>query len=372
MKNVWLIATGIAFFSTSCQEEANFAVKKTEKLEITEDLEAIPEKAITVQQTEESTIALHAYGKTDVPVDYLFIMDNSSSMADVVEQTNQGFSSLVQEATFPPNSQVAVMTTMIADPNDFSAISSYQSAYAEIEDEPGFLDFVDKDSIQKYRNTNSSSAMNFQLDGCDKKWFSPSDLNDRGMPCLTAATQIALRGVGAEAGITAYEQLILKHKETPLFREGALLNVIFVSDTHDPGKNVPELIAGRKNYAQLDALTKSYQKISSLKFHAMAPAVKCASEQLYDFSYFEIADDSQGVKADVCTSTTFVDFLEKMVAASTVQEPQFELTKKATEVISVLVDGEEAEGYSLSDDGLSIRIEGLDPQMPVAITLEYR
>ena len=118
----------------------------------------------------------------------------------------------------------------------------------------------------------------------------------------------------------AFQQrdLLLKHKDNKLFRKGALLNVIFVSDTHDPGRNEPSLITNRKNYAQLNALTNQYQDVRSLKFHAISPASKCSAEALHDFSYHALVDDSKGEKGDVCTLTDYSEYLKAMDRKSTV------------------------------------------------------
>lgn len=377
MKIVWTLATGLAMLGTACQDDSRFADKKEKVVKFNTDDNLIArsdtDESIEVVDSlvDDASVALLSYGLNDPAIDYLFVLDNSGSMSRVITRINEAFAGLVQDATFPRNSKVAVMTTMVADPNNFNVVSNDVSLYRDINDEPGFLDFVDQASIQKFRDTGSGYASRYPADGCANKWFSPEDLNGQGSPCLSAATQNAISGIGLEAGITAYEQLIQKHKENQLFREDALLNVIFVSDTHDPGKNNQNYITNRKNYAQLDALTKNYQKISSLKFHAMAPAKKCGGEDTWDFSYYTLADASKGVKGDVCTAVSFVDFLEKMVAASTVQEPVFKLTKKATEILSVSVEGELTEDYTLSEDGLSVRIEGLDPGKKVGVIIEF-
>lgn len=346
-------------------------------------LDQTPAQAVTSEEPEELIITpddgvhvnLYTFGEEDQPIDYLFILDNSGSMTASVQAVNQGFLSLLQNDVFPRNSKVAVMTTLISDPNDFNVVhSDVNGDYNGIQFEPGFLDFVNKTAIVNYRNqVNDNRADNFLLDGCDDKWFSPQDTDGNGTPCLVAATQSAF-AVGVEAGVTAFEQLNMKHKDNKIFRKDALLNVIFVSDTHDPGRNVQELIDNRKNFAQLDELTKTYQDIKSLKFHAMAPFTQCSSENLYDLSYFTLVDASKGEKADICVSTDYSVFLKAMVEASIDQEPVFKLSKAAEEVIGVYVDGQpiEPENYSLSDDKQSIRIEGLMPGVQYAVTLEYK
>lgn len=318
----------------------------------------------------ELSVALLSYGQTDKPIDYLFVLDNSSSMDSIVPLVNSGFASIVNDEIFPRNSKVAVMTTMIADPNDFTVLHVELREYNGMEFEPGFLDFVDQTSIVNFRDNVSNRAGDYTIDGCNDKWFKPTDTNDDGIPCITAATQSAFSPLRVEAGITAYEQLILKNKDEPIFRDGALLNVIYVTDTHDPGANEQELVDNRKNYAQLDELTKLYNKVESLKFHAMAPATEC-SENFDDTSYYTLVNDSKGEVADSCIADDYSVFLKNMVAASVTEEPVFKLTKPAIEVTKVLVEGEEISDYTVSEDGLSIRIEGLDPGKRVGIIIEY-
>ena len=51
---------------------------------------------------------------TASPVDYLFIIDNSSSMDAIIAEMKQGFIDIV-EKEFPPNSKVGVMSTAVKE-----------------------------------------------------------------------------------------------------------------------------------------------------------------------------------------------------------------------------------------------------------------
>ena len=365
-------------------EESNFesgtAVVEPNPPAITADaepeLEPIPDRDLVVEDIildEQLQAKLFSYGKPDKPIDYLFVIDNSSSMVRTIDLFNAGFASILGEEkeVFPANSKLAVMSTMIGDPNDFTKINDAVKGYNGIEMEPGFLDFVNQTAIMNYRDNVPGRAGNWTVDGCANKWFAPNDKNGAGVYCLTAATQSTFSGLATEAGITAYEQLLIKNAMNPTFRPGALVNIIYVSDTHDPGRNEQELIDNRKNFAQLEELTKVYNKINGLKFHAMAPASDCSSENTYDFSYYTLVDASKGQKGDYCVSNDYTEFLKKMVEASMVAEPVFEFGKTVTSIVRIKVDGEEVTDYKLNEDKTGVRIEGLDPKVPVDIQILF-
>ncbi len=315
--------------------------------------------------------ANYEYGQADPKVDYLFVVDNSISMLNIINLVNSGFQAILNQNVFSPDSRVAVMSTMIAAANSFAVTGLGIERYTGIDFEPGFLDFVNKDAIVKYRLQSPDNAAKWLMDGCEQKWFKPSDQDDAGNYCLTAALQSTYSALGAEPGIHAFEQLLLKNAATAVFRPNALVNVIFVSDTHDPGRNVQELIDSIKTYQQLLDMTKVANQIQSLKFHAIAPAEQCTGEGLYDRSYYTLVDASQGAKGDSCTLTDYTEFMKTMIAASQNVEPIFALERAASEIIRVLVDDEEVTNYELSEDKSSIRIPGLDPKKAVSVQIVY-
>ena len=122
----------------------------------------------------------------------------------------------------------------------------------------------------------------------------PGQKSPDGHYCLQAAIQSSYSCTGAEAGITAFEQLLLKHQGQNLFRQGALVNVIFVSDTHDPGINNNTLKNNIKSFTELLTLAQTDNAISGLKFHALAPESQCNSEQMWGFSYNTLSMASGG------------------------------------------------------------------------------
>ena len=331
---------------------------------------ALPSPVIPIEQ-DSSSISEFNYGKPDPAVDYLFIFDNSVSMGPIINNVNSGYSSLFGTGAFPANSKIAVMTTMIADPNNYAAIHSTVRPYEFIANEPGFLDFVDKQSVDAFLALNPSTAANFSTSACVDKWFAPDAVNDQGVSCLLAATQSSFSALVVEAGITAFEQLLRKHAGTKLFRDDALVNVVFVSDTHDPGVNNPDLIAGIASYNELLNLATVDNKLRNLKFHALAPEVQCTAEGTHDLSYFKLVAASGGQKQDPCNIADYKPYLQAMIEASTVDAPRFKLAKPKDLIETVLVDGSKVTEYSISDDGAFLIIASLDPKKPVSVQIIF-
>jgi hypothetical protein len=111
-----------------------------------------------------------------------------------------------------------------------------------------------------------------------------------------------------------------------------------------------------------------------LRFHALAPEQQCAgtSEDVHTKSYYKIAADSNGTKADVCTLVNYGDFLKKTILESKAKEPVFMLERPASEIVKVTVDGVEVKDYQISPTKDSVTIPSLDPNKKSTVTIEYR
>ena len=276
-------------------------------------------------------------------VDYLFVVDNSVSMKSILKHTQAGFLSIAEEGVFPNKARIGVMST--ATPEVKTATGK----------QAGYLSLVTKESIAAgSRSTKATHP------GCGA-WFEPNEKDAMGQSCLVSATQFNLPATGYEAGMTALE-LMLRNQAQPLFRKGALVNVIFVSDTHDPG-------AGNNRELQAKADAHSYEKfkelvdrgneVSSLKFHAIAPlTARCSAEGTYDFSYLRLVDASSGEK-ESCDLNDYKEFIGRMVEASKMAENlPFGLPDDVKQVVSVHV-GDESFPFSVDDDGKVLTVEGL-------------
>jgi len=338
-----------------------------------EPLSQLP--AVITGTVDEQRFQSFKYGEPNPKVDYLFVLDNSSSMKQILQQVQLGFASLVQNNNvFSPDSQVAVMSTMIANPNDFTKTGEGVAVYTGIELEPGFIDFVDKASIVNYKAKVSTQANNWPIIGCNKKWFAPTDKDEMGNFCFTGATQSTNSSLNAEAGIHAFSQLFQKFKGKPLFRTGARVNVIFVSDTHDPGADLPNLVTTLPTYQKLMSAALVDNKIAALTFHAIAPKTSkdCSAESFTTTSYYTLVDASKGEKTDICTLADYGAFLSRMIARSKIVEPVFQLSLPPDKILQVLVNGQESKAFEIVGEKKDqLRINGLDPLKSVDIKVVF-
>lgn len=322
---------------------------------------------------------IFAYGKdAKAPVvDYLFVIDNSPSMGDNVAQLQAGFASLTGDS-FPKKSRIAIMNTMPAKPGDLSQNynGDAQQKLAAANAEPGFLGLVDKARIAAYLAAGGN-AKAYTKPGCEKAWFAPDDKDSSGARCFESHTPISTKGGPCEAGLVSFSQFVEKSGKTRIFRKGGLANVVFVSDTHDPGcggKGKSDLDAARPSF---DALKKKVEEnssgLASFKAHAIAPAGACQGSEgnpVSGTTYYAAAEAAKGQKLDLCVSKDFKGVLEKIVADTTAERAVFNLSKDVKDVTSVKVDGEKVEDFKVID-GDTIEIQGLDPEKSVKIEITY-
>ncbi len=334
------------------------------------NLTETPKQEIPTPAT--NKVQTYVFGEDAYPYDYILVIDNSSSMATITDKVKNGFKSILTTPNvFPPLARIAVMSTMTGASDNLSLTGLGISKYLGIEYEPGFLDFINKASIVQYKAKVTPFATRWPLEGCDQKWFEPTAKDSQGEYCLTSTLQTTGYGVGAEAGIRAFKQLIQKNINTTLFRPQAIVNVIFVSDTHDPGTDF--LDTNVPSYPEINALVGQSNKIKSLRFNAIAPDAPCPNsvEKVYTKSYFAITDASMGQKADVCTLADYSGFLQKLILASKTLEPKFPLDSPASKINKVTVDDIEILTYTLSPTKDSIIIDGLDPKKVSRIKVDY-
>lgn len=306
-------------------------------------------------------------------VDYLFVLDNSCSVDPLGAKLSSGFLSLVGSERLPQRSKLAVMSTMIADDNNLYTTGLGINRYNGIDAEPGFLDFVNRDAIANYRGLDTDYRDEWMLAGCEQSWFAPGDRAPEGHYCLEAATQSSNSCLGAEAGIQAFEQLLLKKQleNTSSFREGAVVNVIFVSDTHDPGTDIDSLKESIPAYEELYDLAFSSNVMGGLRFHSLAPSSPCTTEGLHDLSYYKLSDASGGLKTDPCNLTDYQDFLADMVEVSASPiEPRFTLSRLPNQIEAVFVNDTEIKEYEWVGPK-TISIPNLDPEQIASIEVIY-
>ena len=317
--------------------------------------------------------------------DYLFVIDGSVSMSHILNRFEEGVRSLTEAGVFPERARIAVMNTTPSDPADPSqphpVVGSRKRAVAA----PGFMGLVTAESLAAYVKRFPKLRERLPEPGC-AAWFGPSDVNANGVPCLVAHAQVDLQPVVAEAGLTAFKQLVQNH-DGPLFRSGASVNVIFISDTHDPGISShgadgrpvrldrlvgsQQLVAARPDFAELRRLVESTQPIASFRVHAIAPEAECAEVWAeLGPSYFEAAEAAGGQRLDVCTALDYSPFLRAtIVEGSVAQTPVFALGRVAETVHSVTVD-ELPAAFTL-DRGAVVLTAGL-PSDRAEVAITYR
>lgn len=370
------------------------AEKKPEKIDSTDGLVDAKKEQSTEPikepqpQVEAEFVELRqqvfSYGSTDTKVDYLFIIDNSVSMDAILGKVRLGFKSILEDSTvFSRDSKVAFMNTMIAqlttEGGDLNSLSQYINQYAGIELEPGFLSLVDYDAYAAYHaslEVPQRRKNKWVLPPCEEAWFEPTKTHINGHYCFEAASQISASATYAEPGIKAFEQFLTKNEDKNIFREDAIVNVIFVSDTHDPGVEMDQAyLDSRLNYEMFKDKLELIQNVKDLKFHAIAPTSTTCSgtgELLWDKSYLSLVSDSNGQSGDSCTLTDYSDLMKQLVKKAQAEEPVFKLGIDVDEIIEVKINNRTIKDFVFDSEGNTVTIPTLDPYTPVQIEVNYR
>ncbi len=331
-----------------------------------------------------------ALGPTAVPVaDFLFVVDDSISMRNVVTELRRGMVSMrVKRDRFPANTRIAVMHTTPADPADRTMphLSAWNDEHAH--QEPGFLGLVDGERIATYQAATSGRRRRWRGPGCTA-WFAPDDRAANGWLCLaTHLTRPRLRGGGdglgrAEAGLVALRQWLEDTEGTPRFRAGAAVNVVFVSDTHDPGLGArarerrpdwaAELDAERPDFAELVGLVDD--PVASFRVHAIAPAPgsDCGEDFLAP-TYFDVVREAGGETADICTADDYAELVGRIAqSGSRRQRPVLRLGYPAAGIRSVRMDGVPVDwSFTRDPQAIRIHVEAADTVRRVAVRYESR
>jgi hypothetical protein len=314
-------------------------------------------------------------------VDFLFVVDDSVSMNHVLDPFRAGFLSLTTDA-FPEQSKIAVMTMTPADPKNLAKAHHAAHDGSLLVHDPGFLGLVTNDKLVAYRaRLPQKYIASTSPEGCDA-WFSPSDRTASGVPCLVAHTTLGLTPNRVESGLVSFRQLLEKQGEIPLFRAGAAVNVIFVSDTHDPGflptkgrridatraADFDELVGLQPTLQDLETMILRTTDAASIRFHAIAPRSDCSEKWSSALApaYFDLAEASGGATLDICTATDYTPVVKQIVDASAaVTRSVFVLGEPAKKVESVTFEGAPV-GWSMGKGG----VVKLDDAVPTRGDLE--
>jgi hypothetical protein len=111
--------------------------------------------------------------------------------------------------------------------------------------------------------------------------------------------------------MTAVAQAIAAAGDRPLFRPGAAVNLVFVSDTHDPGLPAHDpayaaLVAGRPSALDLMVQVMERQQVASFRVHAVVPLSSCGERWRHIGPvYADAARLTGGVVRDLCTTDDY-------------------------------------------------------------------
>jgi hypothetical protein len=262
---------------------------------------------------------------------------------------------------------------------------------------------VDAAGISSFVSSYPSQSGHFPKAGCAAGWFEPKALNPAGDSCLSAATQISLLGTGQETGLVSLDQLSRRQAQNGgrLFRPGVLANVIFVSDTHDPGAAYYNKTGAPKAIAKYNDLVKSVYDanpgLAGLKFHGIVPLPpaghpaltgvttlgnlpatladsKISGEDVWDFGYLPFVAGSGGVAMHPVNNDWSAVAKDLVKGLSVAHAPSVVLAVPAVRILSVKVAGIELDPaeYTLLADGKTIHISA-NPAWPnpVAIAVTF-
>lgn len=308
-------------------------------------------------------------------VDYVFVLDNSVSMKKVLKRVRKGFDSLEPDR-WPADARIAVLSTLphdLSDPEKLHA--SVAPTAPEAIDDPGFTQLVSADSIAWQReHGDDKMRRRFKAKGCGE-WFAPDEVGPDGRKCIVAHTQISLGVVAAEAGLTALKQLLERNRGEAIFRPGASVNIVFVSDTHDPGVNGAagkELLAARPTPQQLVSLIEQDNSVSSVRFHAIAPQTECVEKwKAFGPAYFEAAEATGGARLDMCGTDDYRPILNAVLTdGAKPTKPVFALGASAETVHQVTVDGEPVK-WTLDGNGSVVVDVVPQPGTEQVVEVEY-
>jgi hypothetical protein len=333
-----------------------------------------PDPKNEIGKSGETRVATYNIGPKVSPADFLMVVDNSGSMQVSRNKVFEGFKKVAPSA-WPIDSRIAVMSTMPARFSDLSRPHENVSLYSGIETEPGFLSFVDKVSIEKYRTNgnvlNPAYKAAFAEPGCDA-WFKPADVNASKTLCLNAHLQNPMTGIGAEAGLTAVKQILEKNKDQKLFRDNGFLHIIFISDTHDPGIDSQALRAAIPNFEGIKKILLASNNLTGVKLHGIVPTkATCSSEMTHDFSYLNPIRDSGGITYDYCLPEPDYSSVAKQVVASSSPEAIIAFNQEFSSIVKVLIDGVPYTGKIETVNSITIKLSDLAILKDTAIEVTF-
>lgn len=301
---------------------------------------------------------------------YLFVLDNSVSMVQYAVKVATGLTA-IPESIFPPSTHLGVITTMAAKTTAARETHADILRYAGINQEPGFLKLIDQPAIAAFKNNTAIAASHrnkYAIDGCDQGWFGPYATNSQGHRCFQAALQNPFTAVGCEPGLLAAHQFIEISAADSLFRDGAAVNIVFISDEQD-GCNSTDTKAGKSFSEIKDAITRK-NSIKSLKIHGIVPATAPAGNT----SYKNVIEESGGQYFNIADNAAdYRTLIQTIIENGSIDEgTSISLPQRVTAVSSVTVDGMPIAETDYRFDGMAtVEIFKLSKERPSEIEIRY-
>jgi hypothetical protein len=279
---------------------------------------------------------------------------------------------------------------------EYSTIAGYTERFRKLMNaEPGFLRFVSHASVQNYQRVsgeNSFSSSTFNLFTkyplCNDEWFAPDERNStsitsKSKTCLGAAMQISGKN-GIESGLTAVSQLLKKNSNMPLFRQGAGVHFVFISDTHDPGNgefaNFAEYVRQRPKFANIaDAVKTNSKDVSVVKLHGVVPFSYCAKSEgfvtkdkneIYEKSYLPEIEASGGIAVDMCKDDIDYKAVVNQILNEAKKLPAFKLSANDVKNVVVKVNGKDYKDFQVIG-GNAVEVNGLMSNQDYTIEVSY-
>ena len=346
--------------------------------------------------------------KADV-ADYLFVLDNSSSMIDDSKGVSDGLAAIAKEV-YPASTRFGVITTMAARLDDLTQPHQDIVKYPCIEKEPGFLGLVNSKSLKNFLDcpddahlpvapavlkppvvaqndpgyaayilehakynayrlflnykkygTPASRAAFYPMAACDDAWFDPFATNTAGKRCFSAALQNPSYGTGCEPGLLSLLQTIQAQGGKRLFRDNAAVSIIFISD-EQLGCSSVETTSGLPSADFIKAAIFANSRVSSVTLHGIVPEDSAALVTAGSRSYVKEIATSGGVAINITDARKDYTPVMKQIISAPAASPvaSFVLSGKAKEVTSVSIDGKKIEDFQFDGD-MTVRVKGLDP-----------
>jgi hypothetical protein len=331
------------------------------------------EEPVDPDKTAITTFEFNYTAPEEKVIDYVLVLDNSSSMEVALKNSRSGLASVIDAKIFNDQAKLGMISTMpaVLDNPTSKAIHASIKQHDGVALEPGYLDFARASQFAAFEAANPTlAASNFPIGFCDQGMFSPYDKNANGDLCLDAVMQTSFTPVIVEDGIYSFLHMIKLAGATPLFREDAEVNVIFISDVQAPGVKVAKAnaadlldVATRPTFETLKDAVVVANKVSKITFHSITPPgfVEGCTEQETEFgagqTYDAVVQASGGGTQNICEPTGYNDFFKKMVTdAQNIKSATVTLDSPAEKIINIKVNGAEFSDFVLAEDGLTVEL----------------